>query len=839
MELGEDGKYYFDVETKKELKLKLFNDIIEILIKGTESIYTKTICGKKFYFEMKGSFSYIYTQPENKTEISTFPIEIKFKSKIGAELRIIFSLEQFNKTLDYFDIKFAWSKDLVLHKNNLINLIYYNVIVNDLIKVEDIDVFNIKLSDENENGTITELKKNITKLEDLSKYISYYMKKSIDLYKYEEMDFIKEKDYNIKPDSKFKIFDIINRMKLWFTFNNLLDKEFFFTGPNSIGKSFSLLLFSNYDIKNVRKAYFNLEALNKFNAKYFEILAYEARHLFNDNESWKKEFLKIKEANIEGPFSIIKFLIESVSRNKESKTKYIFILDQIKIKGINEDIEYQRINAIRKIIKNTKNCYLIGCCSINYKAVKDILFETWFSINNTIDLKLNYICMPKEKNNENLEDNKFLELLGNLPRILSIKDLLNKKIINILTKKIKEKIEKFYNKDKFLSISELKKLKINQPFEDKNAFKSFLDRIPFKFFLIDIKKRTVDYAYPLVKTAISELLETYNLKNFKCNNEAERGWIFERKIIDTIKTTHIFGDIYIDNYFEIPTLFRKYKIEDKYFDLSENTLFYFKYFNVLRYNCAIYLSEMKIFLLLQISKLKSETQLKKYNKDNFQKDLDGIQKFIKINKLDVKNYFLLFVLDEDNYRKSENCKVIEKFNLKYCLYNSDKNCFFGYPKNFNKIDYSKKNKINLNDEDAKLFEFGIRDNSFIYDSIQGIFSLYAEKGMTFKDFIEQTLEENVIEKFREFIKIEEEQYLLSKIYYLITKNYKEDLFETKDKTNILFFNLSNNIIYLGKGKIKEGRCKLTFQSFEYFGSFSKCNKMQNIDSMTGFIFKTN
>ena len=248
---------------------------------------------------------------------------------------------------------------------------------------------------------------------------------------------------------------------------------------------------------------------------------------------------------------------------------------------------------------------------------------------------------------------------------------------------------------------------------------------------------------------------------------------------------------------------------------------------------------MKILLLLQISKLISESKLNKYNKDNFQKDLDGIQKFIKINKLDVKDYFLLFVLDEDNYRKSENCKVIEKFNLKYCLCNSDKNCFVEKPKNFNKIDYYEKNKINLNDDDSKLFEFGIRDYSFIYDNLQGIFSLYAEKGMTFKDFIEQTLEENVIEKFREFIKIEEEQYLLSKIYYLITKNYKEDLFETKDKTNILFFNLSNNIIYLGKGKIKEGRCKLTFQSFEYFGSFSKCNKMQNIDSMTGFIFKTN
>ena len=446
--------------------------------------------------------------------------------------------------------------------------------------------------------------------------------------------------------------------------------------------------------------------------------------------------------------------------------------------------------------------------------------------------------MSKEKNNENLEDNKFLELLGNLPRFLNIKDLLNKKIINILTKKIKEKIEKFYNKDKFLSISELKKLKINEPFEDANAFKTFLDRIPFKYFLIDIKKRKVDYAYPLVKTAISELLETYNLKNFKCNNEAERGWIFERKVIDAIKTTHIFDDKYIDNYIEIPTIFRKYKIEDKYFDLSENTLFYFKYFNVRRYDCAIYLSEMKMFLLLQISKLKSECQLKKYNKDNLQKDLDDMQKFIKINKLDVNDYFLLFVLDEDNYRKEENYKTIEKYKLKYCLYNSDKNCFVGFPKNFNKIDYSEKNKINLNDEDAKLFEFGIRENSFIYDNIQGIFSLYAEKGMTFKDFIEQTLEENVIEKFREFIKIEEERYILSKIYYLINKNYREDSFETEDKTNILFFNLSNNIIYLGKGKIEEGRCKLTFQSFEYFGSFSKFNKMKNIDSMTGFIFKT-
>ena len=67
-----------------------------------------------------------------------------------------------------------------------------------------------------------------------------------------------------------------------------------------------------------------------------------------------------------------------------------------------------------------------------------------------------------------------MEILGNLPRYKNIKNLLNKKIINILTKKIKEKIEKFYNKNK-LSLSDLEKLEIeiNKPFKERKAFDYF------------------------------------------------------------------------------------------------------------------------------------------------------------------------------------------------------------------------------------------------------------------------------------------------------------------------------------------------------------------------------
>ena len=616
MKLEEDGKYYFDVEPKKELEGEFLISIIKELIKNRNTIHIENISGKIYFIELQAKAAYIYTDSNNKIEISYNPQKIEFKTENKAEQRFIFSLSQFNQTLKYFGIKFPWSKNLMLNEGNLKKLIYYNLFINKKVTIEDVNIFHkIKLDKkENEVGSFLENIKSITKLKDLSNYIDCYLKNNVDFFKYEEKNFIDENKYKIPMNTNFEIYDLLGRMQFIGFLENISDKEYFFTGPNSIGKTFTLLLFANYNSKKSRKAYFNLEILNK-NKQYFEILAYESRHLFDDNKTWEKAFISINNHGKRDPLSIISLLITLVS-SKDPETKYFFILDHIKFHCLNgDDIEFQQIMYIRQLIAQTQNCILIGCCSINYKGIKDILFRNWFSFDNDKEsIFLNYIPTFQKKNKifNDYKDNKYLHILGYLPRFIDIRENLDKKVLNVLTKEIKEKIEKFYNKDKLLSISNLKKIEINKPFENWIAFKLFLENIPFKYFIINNEDSSVDYTFPLVKIAVKELIDTNEIAHFNSTYEEEKCWNFERIVIDKIKTTHVFGDYYIDNYIEIPTIYRKYKIEDELFSNSENILFYFTYFNVRRYDCAIYLYELKELILIQISKNLVQKQIEKY-----------------------------------------------------------------------------------------------------------------------------------------------------------------------------------------------------------------------------------
>ena len=844
MELSEDGNYYFDTELKIKFKYSFFEKIRNKLINGEDTKHIEIISGKKFYFELSSYTVLIYSQSNlnDKTIISAFPPKIVFKimeneDKEKIHERYIFSKSQYDKTLNYFDIKFPWSRNYELNEENINILIYHSVIVNETVTIEDINIFNINYFNEPENKTLSEFNKNIKKLKDLSRFVHFYIKNEINIYNYEERKFIKEEDFILNIDSEFISYDLVRREQYWQFFEDIKD-EYFFTGPHSIGKTFTLLSFSNYNRKIIRKAYFNLEVL-KSNKQYFEIIAYEARHLFDDNDSWKNAFIKIKERD---PFAIIKSLIETVSSKTEEK--FIFILDQIKFQSTKEeDIEFQQIKSIRKIIKNTKNCFLIGCCSINYKGVKDILFDQWFSFNNrTITLKyitkiLTNSAYDSQIDIEYIEENKenkFLKMLGGLPRYMNIKNVLNKKILNVMIKKIKEKIQHFYNKNKLLSFSNLEEIKVNESFQNLIDFKLFLEKIPFKYFIINMNDKSVDYAYPLVKIAIDELLNSNKLNKFIPNNESEREWKFERNVIDHIKTTHIFGKYYIDSYYEIPTIYRKFKIEDELFSNSENILFYFSYVNVRRYDCAIYLCDSKSLILGQISIKKVKKQLDKYNIDNFEKDIDGIQKFLKINKLDVKNYYLLFILDYDNYCKKENYELIESYNFKYCKFDYNNNCFMGRINDYYAIKYSPNENINLIEDDEKLFEFGIKENSFIYTDIKKEFKYYTEKGTNLQDFLEQTVDEEITEKFFETFKYDGKKYRLSKISSLIGKVYKQDIDESADGTNVLFLNLKNGVFHLGYGKIEQGKANL---NFHYMECVHTIFHPSDSDYMTGFIFK--
>ena len=644
MKLEEDGKYYYEVEPKKELEKEDYAPILDKINRSREPIiHTEIISGKKFYYEFIDGCVYVYTDDmdeKDKIKISYSPGQIEFKTKNKTEIRYIFSLEQYYKTLDYFGIKFPWSKRIVLSQGNIKNIIYFNRTFDLFVTIEDITVFDINLSNEKKFNSIF----NIKTFGDLSNFVKYYLNDDIEINKYEEKDFININDFNINTDSKFEIFSFFDKINFFDYFERIDEKEYFFTGPSSIGKTITLLLFSNSNTKKRRSAYFNLKEL-RYNEKYFEIIAYESRHFFDNNEDWENAFRRIINENHDNYFSILCELIKICGeKDNESNIKYYFIFDEITFDNIDKvNYLFDELNYFPNLIAKTNNCHLIGCCSLEGKGVKDILLNQRFSFNRkySLDLRfktsfMNYFYEKKEE----IEGNKYLKMLGNLPKYINFRDSLNMKMLNLIKKKIKKDIEKFYDNDRYgrPSLSDLEKIDVNRTFDNRDYFKNFLEKIPTQYFIINNYNLKIDYAFPLVKQAINELIDTNKIKSLYLKSHFKKEWILKIKVIDKIKNTNIFGKYYIDNYYEIPTIFRKYKIEDEFFSDSENILLYFSYMNEIRYDCAIYLRNSQILILNKISVYISKNQLEKYNKNNFKKDINEMQKFLKVNNLVVKNY---------------------------------------------------------------------------------------------------------------------------------------------------------------------------------------------------------
>ena len=196
-----------------------------------------------------------------------------------------------------------------------------------------------------------------------------------------------------------------------------------------------------------------------------------------------------------------------------------------------------------------------------------------------------------------------------------MKNILNKKIINVLKKKIKDKIKKFYNNNNHLIEDNLRQIKymIHKKL-DLNEFKNFINKTkPIKYFLLDYELKKVNYLYPLVKIVINELFRTIYFQ-IKINDyllENEKEWIFEHSYINKLVNENLFMNYYIDNVFEIKSIFNKEKI-DYNFNMNENSLFIFKYNNVKRYDCAIFLGNENYLLLIKLSINITKKQLKQY-----------------------------------------------------------------------------------------------------------------------------------------------------------------------------------------------------------------------------------
>ena len=84
------------------------------------------------------------------------------------------------------------------------------------------------------------------------------------------------------------------------------------------------------------------------------------------------------------------------------------------------------------------------------------------------------------------------------------------------------------------------------------------------------------------------------------------------------------------------------------------------------------------------------------------------------------------------------------------------------------------------------YEFRIKNQSFIYGDIKGKFKFYVEKGVNLRDFLDDTLPGNFVEKFRQLSEYDEEKLVFTSIGSLINKEIIEEERGISNGTNIIY-----------------------------------------------------
>ena len=454
------GYYYLDNKHNKPLTSEIFNKfknggVVEI-----------------------NGFEYIIIFNSNKIDIiletktiSLFqdPKKIKFPDN---QLIDIYSLEQLKELLTEYKIDFP------LYNGRMISFkkLEYNL---DSIK----EIKNYHFNDFNET-IIIEQKINAQEqftYKDLSKYIKLYLKTDIikDSNKFIENKFITIPEFN--PNSYFDYYEDIQRDSFnpRSQFLNNEYKEVFLAGPHGIGKSFTLLFLSinekfiKKNLENLVKqelseknsnkkileleldqlikredintAYFNLEILST-NRDSFEIIIYETRYLFDSYEEYKNFYKELYDQINSKDFLLFIYIIFKEFSKKRKNKKIFIVFDQFKYKN---DDDLLKFDNIRNLVNDSSDLYLIFCSSLNYKGVKASLINyAEISLNNSKIphfFYFNKLINNKSKFNNNI----FLQKLGYLPRYCEINDSLSNKILNIIKKRIKIKVKKFYDNDEY------------------------------------------------------------------------------------------------------------------------------------------------------------------------------------------------------------------------------------------------------------------------------------------------------------------------------------------------------------------------------------------------------
>ena len=197
-----------------------------------------------------------------------------------------------------------------------------------------------------------------------------------------------------------------------------------------------------------------------------------------------------------------------------------------------------------------------------------------------------------------------------------------------------------------------------------------------------------------------------------------------------------------------------------------------------------------------------------------------MQKFIKINNLNVKKYYLLFILDKSNYRKKEKIEAFTKYNFSYIIYDYERKKFDGQlNEDLFEIKYTvnAKEDININ---TTYYIFGNINYSFVYNYQGKIHKYYAEQNWSLDRFFNEIFDDNLLK--HEFMS---KTGIALSDYYLNSVKTQMDILGpmSVNTQQILFLNLENNIIYYGVGKtIKDFK----WYSYDILGRVKKCIRGQ-------------
>ena len=375
------------------------------------------------------------------------------------------------------------------------------------------------------------------------KYSEFY-------YEYFIYDDVKEKDNKIIYE------DNAIRSKIHYNILELRERDelktFKFTGPSSIGKSFTLLRISRicYNI-----AYINLKVLSNESKTLYDIYSMIMSELKRFDVANNLSELNDKIKNCyDDNISLLDLLINIMEFLNQKDLECVFILDQFKPEYINN-------NFLEKI-KNFNKIKIVKCSSINDKNIRKECLNGWMYYGrNFIDLKkenqqyyfyFSKIYNYKFKNKENHENifRQFSYIPKYIKKYKKAKNKDKTKFFEENKKNIERKIDEFCENnqiEKSLLLSKLKYI-IGKEF-DYDVFRIIIQYCPLKYYIVYFKKNTflIKPMFPFMQNIIN-----YKLKEIECDNY----FIKEKYKNDLIANEYVKGD-----YFEAAAKFGLQKLK--------------------------------------------------------------------------------------------------------------------------------------------------------------------------------------------------------------------------------------------------------------------------------------